>query len=68
MNLELTDEQAALLKRELTNIIDNDRYFLSPRIRALREIRKMFQPEPVRPPLPPIKHYDPPRAGRNRRR
>ena len=28
MTLELSDEQAALLERELTAIIDGDRYFL----------------------------------------
>ena len=35
------DDQAALVARELTNIIDNDRFFLSPRIQMLREIRNM---------------------------
>jgi hypothetical protein len=30
MNLELTDEQADTLARELRNLIDGDRYFLSP--------------------------------------
>jgi hypothetical protein len=68
MNLNLSDEQAALLARELTSIIDNDRFFLSPRIQMLREIRNMLRPEPPRPPLSPIKHYEPPRVGRNRRR
>jgi len=68
MNLNLSNEQAALLARELTTIIDNDRFFLSPRIQMLREIRSMIRPEPPRPPLSPIKHYEPPRVGRNRRR
>jgi hypothetical protein len=67
MNLNLSAEQAALLARELTNIIDSDRFFLSPRIQMLREIRNMIRPEPVRPPLAPLKHYQPPRVGRNRR-
>ena len=31
MNLQLSDEQAAALERELTAIIDGDRYFLSRR-------------------------------------
>jgi hypothetical protein len=52
MNLELSDEQADLLDRELTAIIDGDRYFLSPRIQMLRAIRNMIRPEPVREPLP----------------
>ena len=39
MDLPLTDEQVALLVAELDRIIENDRYPLSRRIRALREIR-----------------------------
>jgi hypothetical protein len=31
MNLDLTDEEAAALLRELDGLIDGDRYFLSPR-------------------------------------
>ena len=38
MNLELTDEQTEALIRELSQIIDSDRYPLSPRIVALKEI------------------------------
>jgi hypothetical protein len=68
MNLKLSDEQASLLVRELINIIDNDRYFLSSRIQALRAIRNMIRPEPEREPLPEPKHYEPPRGGRYRRR
>jgi hypothetical protein len=52
MNLQLSDEQAAALERELTAIINGDRYFLSPRIQMLREIRNMIRPEPKREPLP----------------
>jgi hypothetical protein len=52
MNLELTDEQAAALERELRNIIDNDRYPFSLRIRTLQEIRDKIRPEPAREPLP----------------
>jgi hypothetical protein len=65
---ELSDQQAALLEREFTAIIDGDRYFLSPRIQTLREIRNMIRPEPVREPLPEPKRYEPPRGGRYRRR
>jgi hypothetical protein len=36
MSLELTDEEAAALVRELDEIARNDRYPLSPRIQALR--------------------------------
>ena len=68
MNLQLSDEQAAALEKELTAIIDGARYFLSPRIQVLREIRNMIRPEPKREPLPEPKRYEPPRGGRYRRR
>jgi hypothetical protein len=42
MQLDLTDEESASLLRELNNIIENDRYPLSPRIRVLRGIRAKF--------------------------
>jgi hypothetical protein len=48
-NLELTDEQTDALIRELSQIIENDRYPLSPRIVALKEILGMMRPEPDRP-------------------
>ena len=38
MHLELTDEQTEALILELSQIIDGDRYPLSPRIVALKEI------------------------------
>jgi hypothetical protein len=47
MNLQLSDEQAAALERELRDLIDADRYFLSPRVRTLREILNKIRPEPV---------------------
>jgi len=62
MIIDLSGEQAAALEKELTAIIDGDRYFLSPRIQMLREIRNMIRPEPKREPLPESKHYEPPRA------
>lgn len=49
MDLHLTDEQAALLA-ELDRVTDGDRYPLSARIRALREIRAVLKPYPERPP------------------
>jgi len=67
MNLELSDEETALLETELRNILDNDRYFLSPRVRTLREILNKIRPEPVREPLPPMRHYEPPSRGRYHR-
>jgi hypothetical protein len=74
MQLDLTDEEAAALLRELNNIIENDRYPLSPRIRTLRGIRAKFptaprEPPPAGPPTP--EERDPsrrPRQGQRRRR
>ena len=68
MILDLTEEETAALLRELDNIIASDRYFLSPRITTLKAIRSKIRPERVHEPLPPLKHYEPPRVGRGRRR
>jgi hypothetical protein len=68
MNLELTDEQTEALIRELSLIVQNDRYPLGPRIVALREILGQLRPEPERPPLPSLKVYEPPSKGRYKRR
>ena len=69
MHIELTDEETALLLRELDALIDGDRYFLSPRIKTLRAIRAKIRPEPVREPLPPPpKQYAPPGATSKQRR
>ena len=50
--------------RELHSIVQNDRYPLSPRIVALKEILGQLRPEPEREPLPPRRHYEPPSKGR----
>jgi hypothetical protein len=68
MNLDLSDDEAAALLRELDAIIDNDRYPLSPRIQTLKAILNKLRPEPAREPLPPPKVYAPPSRGRYRRR
>jgi hypothetical protein len=68
MHLELTDEQTEALIRELSLIIEYDRYRLSPHIRALKEIFGMMRPEPARETLPPRRHYEPPSKGRYSRR
>jgi hypothetical protein len=57
MQLDLTEEEGAALLRELNNLIENDRYPLSPRIRLLRAIRAKLpgapqEPPPARPPTP----------------
>jgi hypothetical protein len=67
-HLELTDEQTEALIRELSLIIEYDRYRLSPHIRALKEILGQLRPEPAREPLPPRRHYEPPSKGRYRLR
>ena len=65
---DLTDEETATLLRELDCIIEGDRYPFSPRIRTLTAIRDKLRPPPVREPLPPLRHYEPPRAKASRRR
>ena len=68
MHLDLTDEETAALTRERHEIVENDRYPFSPRIRTLRAILHKLRPEPTREPLPPLKVYAPPSKGRYRRR
>lgn len=68
MILDLTNEQAAALEKELRRIIDDDRYPLSPRIQVLREICNMIRPQPRPEPLPPPRYYEAPRRGRYGRR
>jgi len=59
MHLDLSDEEADALAQELHDIVECDRYPLSPRIQALRAILGKLRPEPARKPLPPLKHYEP---------
>ena len=68
MTLDLSDEETAALARLLTTTIGDDRYPLSPRIQTFKAILAKIRPEPVREPLPPLKHYEPPRAAAARRR
>jgi hypothetical protein len=68
-HLDLTDDEAAALTQELHDIVENDRYPFSPRIRTLRGILAKLRPEPAREPSPPRKGvYEPPSKGRYRRR
>jgi hypothetical protein len=64
MNLDLNEVQTEVLVRELSQIIQGDRYPLSPRIVTLKEILGQLRPEPEREPLPPRRHYEPPSRGR----
>jgi len=69
MDLHLTDEQVELLVAELDRIIADDRYFLSPRIQALRGIRALLKPYPAQPATTPAPRiYAPPTGGRYHRR
>jgi hypothetical protein len=68
MPLDLTDDETAALARLLSETIEGDRYPLSPRIQTLKAILGKIRPEPVRKPLPPLRHYEPPSKGRYRRR
>jgi hypothetical protein len=69
MNLPLTDEEAAVLTRELTDITWNDRFPLSPRIRTLSAILGKLKPATARPAASPEPRvYAPPTKGRWRRR
>jgi hypothetical protein len=61
------DDEADALIRELHDIIESDRYQLSPRILTLKAILAKLRPEPVRKTLPPRKVYAPPRAPAARR-
>jgi hypothetical protein len=68
MIFDLNDEETAALARLLSQTIDTNRYPLSPRIQTLKGILAKIRPEPEREPLPPLKHYEPPRATAARRR
>ena len=68
MNLDLSDEETAALAALLRRTIADDRYPLSPRIRMLQGILDRIEPPPAREKLPPLGHYEPPRATAPRRR
>jgi hypothetical protein len=67
MHLDCRTEEAAALTQERHNIVENDRYPFSQRIRTLRAILAKLRPEPVREPLPPPKVCAPARATAARR-
>jgi hypothetical protein len=68
MKPDLTDEETDALARLLCETIDPDRYPLSPRVEIWKSILAKIRPEAKPEPLLPLKHYEPPRAGRYRRR
>jgi hypothetical protein len=67
-HLDLSDEEAVALIKELADITGNDRYPFSQRIQTLRAILAKPRPEPDREPSPPPEVYEPPRATTVRRR
>jgi hypothetical protein len=67
MMLDLTEEETDALTKLLSRTIDDDRYPLSPRIQTLKGVLAKIRPDPVRAPLPPIKHYAAPRVSRRHR-
>jgi hypothetical protein len=66
MNLDLSDADAHA--KLLTRAIDGHHYPISPRVQTLRALLNKLRSEPVREPMPPLKHYGPPRGSRYRRR
>jgi hypothetical protein len=66
-HLDLTEEETAALVALLTRTIMDDRYPLSPRIRALKAILAKLKPEPVHEPVLPPKVYALPRAKKTGR-
>jgi hypothetical protein len=68
MILDLSDEETAALTRLLSDTIVADRYPLSLRIQTLKAILGKIRPERACEPLPPLRHYEPPRATTARRR
>jgi hypothetical protein len=76
----LTDEESDALARVFRDTTDADHYPLSPRVQMWKGILTKMRPEPPQPSLAPkglepkpellpaLNHYEPPRAGRYRRR
>ena len=67
-HLDLSDEEAATLTKEIADITGNDRYPFSARIQTLRAMLGKLKPEPARETPPPPKVYALPRATAARRR
>ena len=67
--LDLTEEEREVLVQTLRQIIDGDRFPLSPRIRLLKAIpAKLEPPAPAAEPFPaPRPPAEPTHAGRRRR-
>ena len=63
-NLDLSDEEEAVLAVELVQLISRATYPFSDRVRTLGAILNKLRPEPPRDPSPtPLKRYEPPPAS-----
>jgi hypothetical protein len=60
MHLDLSDEETAALLKELHDIVENDPYPFSPRIRTLRAILNLLKPELAHETSPLSSVYAPP--------
>ena len=67
-NLELSDEEAVALIRELDQLINRAKYPFSDRVRTLSAILARLKPEPPQDPPKPRRVYGPPSHGRYRQR
>jgi hypothetical protein len=70
MNLDLSDEDMRDLASILKRLIDETKYPFSPEAYRWKELLGKLDPEAIKPrdPLPPVQHYEPPRATAARRR
>jgi hypothetical protein len=67
--LPLSGDEKLTLVAALKRLIDEDRYPLSPRVQTLTAILARLQPpKPAPVPLPPRRHYAPPRHTAAQRR
>lgn len=60
MNLDLTDEEHAVMFRFVKRAMDEDHFPYAPRLDQLDAIVVKLKPQPVREPVPPPKVYAPP--------
>jgi hypothetical protein len=63
----LDDKDIADLASALRRLLDEMRWPFSPQAMRWCELLEKLQPQPERPALPPLKHYEPPTKDRYRR-
>jgi hypothetical protein len=69
MKLDLTDDERAELIRALRQIVEYDRFPLSPRVKALRAVLDKLEPPAPKPePLPPMRPPGEPTLAQQRKR